>query len=103
MLHHRDPPPKPEDPADILVGRCPSCRVVVECRRSLAQPPQSRLRDQVGGRRQAEAGGFGAWYELWSVECPACKAKTAAMMDVEGNMTQGSEGPRVYLTKKGGG
>jgi hypothetical protein len=86
---------------DVLIGRCPTCRSVVEVKRSAATPPESTR--QMTRRSNAEAGGFGAWFDLYSVECPVCVAKTAKVTGVDGQMQQGVVGPRVYLTRKGGG
>ncbi|MDE2102037.1 MAG: hypothetical protein KGL39_32625 [Patescibacteria group bacterium] len=92
-------PPLLEDLSDVMVGRCQSCKAVVECLRSAATPPATaaqlaRLSVTRG------TGGFNTPEECWSVECPACKAKTATVTDTDGNVTQGSAGPRVYLTRK---
>jgi hypothetical protein len=94
---------EPPDPLDVLIGRCPTCKSVVECARRDATPPDSKLRGGLRTHTSAEVGGFGAWFELWSVECPVCVAKTAKVTGVEGDVTQGVEGARVYLTKKAGG
>lgn len=97
----RRPIPVAQDPDDVMTGRCPTCKSVVECLRNQATRPDDKRDLTRGGN--AEAGGFGAWYDLWSVECPACLAKTAKVTDPEGRTTQLEVGARVYLTKKGGG
>lgn len=83
---------------DLLTGRCPTCASVIECRRADATPPQQDK--SLRHRSNAEAGGFGAWLELWSIECPVCKAKTMSVTSVKGKTQQEKLGPRVYLTKK---
>ncbi len=97
-----EPPSGAADPLDVMTGVCPSCKTVVECARSLATPPQRAgsfsKRSTVRGEEQSS---LGAWRELWSVECPSCRAKGARTTDQAGRIEQGSFGPRVYLTKKG--
>lgn len=89
------------DPLDIMIGRCPTCKSVVECVRSLATPPQRHTPARQRRHGQEEQGSLGAWRELWSVECPCCQAKGTRITDQDGKTEQGSFGPRVYLTKKG--
>ena len=98
MLRKPEPPRPIEDPLDILVGRCPTCKGVIECVRSLADPPMSRVRRNRD--RNDEAGGFGAWNDLWSVECPECVSKGMRVTSSDG-VAQLPGGPRVYMTKKG--
>lgn len=94
----RQPLRQPEHPTDVLTGRCPTCRSVVEVPRSRATPPAT---NDAFRKDTAEQGGFGAWFELWSVECPVCTAATAKVTGVDGQAKQERIGPRVYLTKKG--
>ena len=95
----RDQRPTPQgNPTDVLTGRCPTCGSVVEVPRSAATPPNPQ---NSFTRSTAEQGGFGAWFELWSVECPVCVAATCKVTGVDGQAKQERIGPRVYLTKKG--
>jgi Zn finger protein HypA/HybF involved in hydrogenase expression len=100
MLNPRlSPPPADDDPFDVMIGRCGSCKAVVECRRCDATPPPTaRQLDRLGGSRGT--GGFSMPNGCWSVECPACRAKTARVTGTDGNTVQGTAGPMVYLTRK---
>jgi hypothetical protein len=83
-----------------MVGRCPTCKGVIEVLRSSAVPPVANLSLMQREHRSDETGGFGAWKELWSVECSVCisKGMKVTHRDV---VEQAPGGTRVYLTKKG--
>jgi Zn finger protein HypA/HybF involved in hydrogenase expression len=91
------PPPTPEEPDDLLTGKCPTCKSVIEVRRKQARPPDSRQRIS-----RFVANSFMSQNELWSIECPVCVHKGMKVTDgVSGDVSQTEGGPRVFLLRKG--
>lgn len=96
------PPHEVTSPDDVLTGRCPTCKSVVDVLRANAEPPQSALplRQKLSSRG-SDVGGFGAWKELWSTECPSCAVKASKVTGPDGDVQQMLCGPTIYLVKKG--
>ncbi len=93
MLSHRDPPPFPGQPTDVMYGVCGTCHTQVTVQRSQCQPPQPV------GRGQSRENDFGR-SELWSVECPNCRHKGMKMTYPDGSVRQETIAPRVFVMKR---
>lgn len=87
LARRRIPDSLNESPDDLMVGTCPTCGSIVECRRyECHQHADSR---------------DGDWGDQPSTECPSCKAVAQARRDANpGIVAPPASGTRVFVRRK---
>lgn len=80
MLVQRERFPPPEDPDEVLYGRCGTCKTLIQT---------TRAKSRILAAARVEGRQTNLWPDVPYVECETCKARSPS-----GN------GPRVNLTTK---